>query len=394
MMMGAEQFCDNSQSDANWRGACYMSGILGDYTSNYAWTLSWRWGRSNATLYLLYNANEYHPFDGYGNTTYRPYGRTVRAVFVPNATTKDGMIMHVETGKADWQLDDTKATLHGRISSTTPFGEDGVNVGFIVGDSAKIVIGKDRAELRYTKHTTANEAFQTTLAITGNMGYWYRAFVEYGDTVIYGQAQHVGWEMVDLGLPSGTKWANMNVGASRPEDYGNYYAWGETAVKDSYTSGNYSYLNQNIGSNIAGTNYDAAYVNMGNDWQMPTKDQLNELMTQCTWQITTQQSVNGYRVTGPNGCSIFLPFAGVMMSGALSNYGDLSDRNQHGGSYMSSTANTSDMSYAWTLSWRWGRGNAALYLLYNDNEYHPFDGYGNATVRWFGRSVRAVKVEH
>ena len=391
-MNGTDHWFPNEDPSESYHGGSYYCGSSPGDTTPYAWTLSWCSGYSNTARYLL-NGYNYEPFWDHARGTVRYFGRSVRAVFAPNATTKDGMIMHVETDKADWLLDDTEATIHGRISSTTVFDEDGVNVGFIVGDSAKIVIGKDRAELRYTKHTTVNEAFQTTLTITGNMGYWYRAFVEYGDTVIYGQAQHVGWEMVDLGLPSGTKWANMNVGASRPEDYGNYYAWGETTVKDSYTSGNYSYLNQNIGSNIAGTNYDAAYVNMGNDWQMPSYDQLVELRDRCSWSYTTSKDVNGFVVTGPNGNSIFLPCAGYMDGTTICFPATDSSVSYHGGSYWCSQNNTGNLSYAWTLSWCSGYSNAARYL-YNGYNYEPFWDYARGTVRWFGRSVRAVKVEH
>lgn len=124
-----------------------------------------------------------------------------------------------------------------------------------------------------------------------------------------------GHEYVDLGLPSGLKWATCNVGASSPEGYGGYYAWGETEEKYDYDWDTYKYYNNNtgyvnIGSNISGTQYDVAHVKWGGSWRMPTRDEINELVNNCTWKWTTQNGVNGQLVIGPNGNSIFLPAAG------------------------------------------------------------------------------------
>ncbi len=121
-------------------------------------------------------------------------------------------------------------------------------------------------------------------------------------------------EVVDLGLS--VYWASCNLGASKPEEYGNYYAWGETSPKSDYTTDNYSYYNSstteyiNIGSEISGTEYDAAHVNLGGDWRMPTKDEMQELKSKCTWKWIQISGINGYQVTGPSGKSIFLPAAG------------------------------------------------------------------------------------
>ena len=122
--------------------------------------------------------------------------------------------------------------------------------------------------------------------------------------------------MIDLGLPSGTKWACCNVGASVPEGYGGYYAWGETEEKSSYTWENYKYYNSsigdcnNIGSNISGTSYDVAHVKWGGSWRMPTLSEIQELCNKCSWQWTEVNGIEGQKVTGPNGNSIFLPAAG------------------------------------------------------------------------------------
>ena len=121
-----------------------------------------------------------------------------------------------------------------------------------------------------------------------------------------------GHEYVDLGLPSGLKWATCNVGANTPEEYGNYYAWGETTTKSSYTNDNSLTYGRNMGDISGNVNYDAATANWGNSWRMPTKAEMEELRDNCTWTWITQGNVNGMKVTGPNGKSIFLPAAGII----------------------------------------------------------------------------------
>lgn len=131
-----------------------------------------------------------------------------------------------------------------------------------------------------------------------------------------------GHEYVDLGLPSGTKWATCNVGASSPEEYGDYFAWGETKPKSSYTEENslthgksHSTL-QSKGiinsSRILNKNYDAASVNWGSTWRMPTEDELEELKKNCTWIWIDQDEKKGFKVIGDNGKSIFMPTAGYI----------------------------------------------------------------------------------
>ena len=135
-----------------------------------------------------------------------------------------------------------------------------------------------------------------------------------------------GHEYVDLGLPSGTKWAACNVGATKPEEFGGYYAWGETEEKSNYSwstykwcNGSYDSLTKYCTSSSYGTvdnktvldpQDDVAHVKWGGSWRMPTLDEQEELLNKCTWSWTTQNGVNGYKVTGPNGNSIFLPAAG------------------------------------------------------------------------------------
>ena len=126
-----------------------------------------------------------------------------------------------------------------------------------------------------------------------------------------------GHDYIDLGLS--VKWATCNVGASKPENFGSYFAWGETSEKSSYSWDNYKYgsnaLNcRNIGNDISGTSYDAAYVNWGSNWRMPNEKEMGELISKCSITKATQNGVDGFLVTGPNGNSIFLPTANAKFS--------------------------------------------------------------------------------
>ena len=148
------------------------------------------------------------------------------------------------------------------------------------------------------------------------------------------------YEFVDLGLSSGTLWATQNVGAENPEDYGDYFAWGETEPnKENYSWSTTAWVYYE-GSSLRLSKYntdsqygeidnkteldpedDAAYVNWGPEWRMPTNVQVNELLTQCTWTWTEVNGVKGRMVTGPNGNSIFLPAAGQRSGANLSSTG-------------------------------------------------------------------------
>ena len=171
-----------------------------------------------------------------------------------------------------------------------------------------------------------------------------------------------GHEWIDLGLPSGTKWATCNIGANSQEEYGNYFAWGETTTKSSYTSDNYTYSDN---PTTLPSNRDAAKVNWGSGWRMPTYDELNELQSNCTVTWTTQSGVNGRLLTGPNGNSIFLPVAGRRIDGSLYGAGSF-------GICWSSSLDTGHTDHAKTLNF-----DSDVYYMYYD-------------YRYYGLSVRAV----
>ena len=166
-------------------------------------------------------------------------------------------------------------------------------------------------------------------------------------------------DYVDLGLPSGTLWATCNVGANAPEDYGDYFAWGETQPKDTYSWSTYQYCN---GSSTTITKYctdadygnngfvdnlttllpedDAATANWGNDWRMPTQAEWQELYNNTTVTMTTQNGVNGELFTAANGNSLFLPATGFRHSSSLSYASSI-------GFYRSSSLDIDFPEYAW-----------------------------------------------
>ena len=189
-----------------------------------------------------------------------------------------------------------------------------------------------------------------------------------------------GYGYVDLGLS--VKWATCNVGANNPEDYGDYFAWGEVEPKDYYDWSTYKYCN---GSSKSLTKYntsssygtvdnntqlelsdDAARANWGGSWRMPTDAEWTELYEQCTWTWTTQNGVYGRKVTSKtNGSSIFLPAAGIRYDSLLDDAGRFGD-------YWSSS----------------------LYADYPNDAWYVYFDFGNVSrdgsYRYYGRSVRPV----
>lgn len=143
---------------------------------------------------------------------------------------------------------------------------------------------------------------------------------------------------IDLGLPSGTRWACCNVGANSPEEYGVFFAWGELETKDEYNKDNYSYKGNwddsgKNGNNICGTKYDVAHIKWGGFWQMPTLNQIQELLDNCESRWTLVEDVAGMEFTSLiNGNSIFLPAAGQRN-------GSILDNNEKTGNYWSGTMN-------------------------------------------------------
>ena len=161
---------------------------------------------------------------------------------------------------------------------------------------------------------------------------------------------------IDLGLPSGTKWACCNVGTTTPEGYGGYYAWGETEEKEIYDWTTYIHCDgsmetcHDLGSDIAGSEYDVAHVQWGSSWVMPSQEQIEELISKCSYRGTTENGVDGGLFTGPSGSTIFLPAADIRWNGFLECF-------VLGGYYWSSTPRPY-LYHAYRLSFdlSWGGG--------------------------------------
>lgn len=119
-----------------------------------------------------------------------------------------------------------------------------------------------------------------------------------------------GKTYVDLGLTSGTLWATCNIGANTPEDYGDYFAWGETQTKTRYYPANYKYKGNSTGTLSLAD--DAAHVQWGGSWRMPTTAEISELYRECDWEWTSRGTSSGYVVKSRvRQTSIFLPAAGI-----------------------------------------------------------------------------------
>ena len=202
----------------------------------------------------------------------------------------------------------------------------------------------------------------------------------YAKWVVATSGTESGYTWVDLGLS--VKWATCNVGANAPEEYGDYFAWGETTTKDTYNWSTYKWCN---GSESSLTKYnnsssygsvdnkttlelsdDAARANWGGSWRMPTDAELTELREQCTWTWTTQNGLYGYKVMSKsNGNSIFLPAAGFRYNSDLNSAG--SD-----GYYWSSSLGTDYPVSAW-------------FVGFTSSNVYRYDNN-----RFCGRSVRPV----
>jgi hypothetical protein len=247
----------------------------------------------------------------------------------------------------------------------------------------------------HTSDGTGIGSFSSTIeGLTPATTYYVRAYVvsdhglAYGNELLFttGSSGSGGHAYIDLGLPSGALWATCNVGADNPEDYGDYFAWGETQPKDSYSWDNYLYgsgynqLTKYCYDSYYGYNGfadtltvllpedDAATANWGTDWRMPNNAEWNELFIYTTKTQTTQNGVYGTLFTGENGNSIFLPAAGCW--------------------YNESPNDVGQFGYYWSNKLYSSYPSASYYFTCNpDGTYYLNSIYD----RFVGRSVRAVR---
>ena len=189
-------------------------------------------------------------------------------------------------------------------------------------------------------------------------------------------------EWVDLGLPSGTKWATCNVGAFSPEGFGDYFAWGETEPKSTYDWSTYKWCDGSIrtmtkyctqskygtvdNKTVLDPEDDVAHVKLGGNWRMPTDAEWKELMDNCVWTWTTQDDINGYKITSKsNGNYIFLPASGYREGSSFFDVGT--------------------SGYYWSASLRKSSTKSAWHVY-----FFPVDIYGYDGDRSYGLSVRPV----
>ena len=300
------------------------------------------------------------------------------------------------TTSAVSQITETSAVAGGHVTSDG--GAVVTERGVVYGKSPNPTISNLSNTIRPCGSGTGEFTYTIT-DLQENTTYYIRAYATNDVGTAYGEEESFttnenneisdptgtenGYGYVDLGLS--VKWATTNVGASKAEDYGSYFAWGETTTKDTYNLSSYKYCNS---SSTSWTKYntsssygtvdnktqlelsdDAARANWGGSWRMPTTAEQDELRSNCTWTWTTQNGVNGYKVTSnKNGNSIFLPAAGCR-----------SDRSLYG---------VGGSGYYWSSSLYTG------YADYPDTAYYL--GFVSDCVDWYyddryyGRSVRPV----
>lgn len=178
---------------------------------------------------------------------------------------------------------------------------------------------------------------------------------------------------IDLGLPFGTLWADCNLGASSPEESGHYFRWGEITPHEDYEKFLYPHLCngkfKDIGSDIAGTQYDAAFVHLGKSWCMPNEAQFKELLEMCSFNWESYKGVGGMKITGPNNNFLFIPTSGFRSykSGVLYGVGSY-------GYFWSSTAS--------------GGVNGRYFFFFSSSDWYL--NYGN---RAYGFPIRPVIIK-
>lgn len=296
-------------------------------------------------------------------------------------TTKDVASL-LETKDASG-VEAIKATLNAKLDLTDVLYKS-LAYGFLWGTSESTL----NTDCKCTE-ISDNSISATLTNLSYKTQYWYKAYVKLDSQTFYGEFKTfttvgytaVAGEAVDLGLS--VKWSSMNLGATSPSDYGDYFAWGETAPKDNYSwatyelcNGSYSTLTKYNNSSSYGTvdnrsefkDYDyeddAARQALGGKWRIPTDAEWTDLRTKCTWTWTTQNGINGRLVTASNGNSIFLPAASLRGNTGLNGAGSA-------GLYWSSSLHTDYPYYAYYVFFGSDNLLRSDYYRYNGLSVRP-----------------------
>ena len=203
----------------------------------------------------------------------------------------------------------------------------------IFGYSVRPVLGDRKATTSAAKSSSTSSKTSTTAKTSTTSSTNSSSASSYSNATAVGSHAYV-----DMGLS--VKWATCNVGATKPEDYGSYYAWGETITKNRYDRGNYEWENNKYPKTVLSASVDVANVKWGGQWRMPTMAELEELLKNCKWDWVTRSGVQGYHVVSKiNGNSIFLPAAGDRVGDSIYDRGKQvelwsSSRSKSGAYYM------------------------------------------------------------
>jgi len=274
--------------------------------------------------YVVREAEEYYDMDdcdarGYPKKKIRYTGEEYETTVDPNGE-------YVESGPDGWEIH--TVICQGKVP-TSPLTLNKTSLDLIVGEESSVYVSGN-----YSYGVKSSDKAVATAEVVGDWGIRVYAMSK-GTATIRVTDIKSGQEasftvtvkelcpdgnhphLINLGLPSGTKWACCNVGATRPEEYGGNYAWGETEEKDHYDWDNYTHCDgseescHDLGRDIAGTKYDVAHVKWGGNWQMPSIDQVQELLDNCKSEWTHLNGVGGRKFTSKiNGNSIFLRAGG------------------------------------------------------------------------------------
>lgn len=317
----------------------------------------------------------------------RYIGRTIRPVWDDNFDRSKPEVI---------TIDATDITHNTVIVAGNVISDGGVDIserGVCYSTSSNPTIN----DKKVTTEVGIGEFSCTLINLTDGETYYARAYATnslgttYGNEITFTTIQRYyenGYEYIDLGLPSGLKWATYNLGASHPYQNGDYFAWGEIDFKDEYSWSTYTHCNgtessltkynthTSFGSIIDGlvqleTVDDAANYHWKGDWRIPTREEFQELYNECTWEWTTVNGTNGYMVIGPNGQGIFLPAAGYIKGTEVT--GEYTS-----GYYWSATLESNGPEDAYML-----RFSEPSFLSNNINTNYDY-------YRYYGRTIRPV----